>query len=208
MPTQPPGATHSARPREAVIGLLLGEDSPAIAASEIAQRTEFAIPVVARELRILVQAGVLLAEEIAGRMLYRANPADASIGELRAIALRTRAVNDRLSRALAGLAGIELAFVIGAPAAGGAAAAEGIELMVIGDIEYAAIKDAIAMAAADLGRPVNLLLHGRSHWQLKLFEGDKFFRRVAFGPKVFLAGSQAVLDRVGKSRKARPGGKR
>lgn len=199
---------HSARPREAVIGLLLAQDPVALAASEIAKRTDLPVAVVSRELRILVQAGVLLAEENEGPLRYRANPADAFIGELKAIALRTHAIHDRLSRALTGLAGIELAFVFGSTATGGAAPAGDIELMVIGDIDYAAIKDPIAMAGADLGRPVNLKLHGRSHWQLKLFEADKFFRRVAFGPKVFLVGTQAGLDRVGKSQKAGGGRKR
>lgn len=184
------------RPREAIIGLLLVDESTALLASEIAQRAGLAVPAVSRELHILVQAGVLLANESDGEVRYRANPADAFIGEFKAIAARSRHINDRLARALAGLARIEFAFVFGTPSPTG-----DIDLMVIGDIDYADIKDAIALAAADLGRPVNLRLHGRTHWKLKLFEGDKFMRRVAFGPKVFVVGTQDGLDRLGKSQK-------
>jgi len=112
------GAALLGRTREAVIGLLFTGPTVGLHVREIARRTGFSAPTVARELRMLEAIGVVTSEAIGRQVSYRANPACAIYPELQSIAVKTWGLRGRVGTAISSLEGIEAAFIYGSFAAG------------------------------------------------------------------------------------------
>jgi predicted nucleotidyltransferase len=197
------GAVLLGRTREAVIGLLFTDSAAALHVREIARRTGFAAPTVARELRILEAVGVVTSEAVGRQVSYRANPACSLFGELESIAVKTWGLRGRVASAVLGLRGLEVAFIFGSFAAGKAHPMSDVDVIVIGTVDYAGLSEAMSRVSADLGRSVNAKLYRPGEWHRKLAEGNAFLGGVAAGPKLFLAGNEEVLGAIGESRAAR-----
>src|SRR6187401_1663846 len=99
------------RTREAVIGLLFTDPATGLHVREIARRTGFSAPTVARELRMLETVGVVTSEAIGRQVSYRANPACAIFPELKSIAVKTWGMRGRVASAISTLEGIQAAFI-------------------------------------------------------------------------------------------------
>lgn len=193
------GATLFGKAREAVIGLLFTTPEGALHVREIARRTGFSAPTVARELRLLEGAGVLVSE-ITGRQLeFRADPACPLYAELRAIAMKTWGIRGRIALALEGLAGIHCAFVFGSFASGKDHPGSDVDLAVIGNVAFSVLSEACSRVEIDVGRSVSVKLYRPGEWSRKLQDGNSFLQAIAHGPKVFVIGDERVLDAIGKS---------
>lgn len=92
---------------------------------------------------------------------------------------------------------IAVAFVYGSIAKGGATAESDVDLMIISQaLSYSEIMEALDVAEASLGRPVNPSLYRPDEFQAKLNEGNSFIHRVMEQDKIFIKGS---TDDIGKS---------
>lgn len=193
------GATLLGRAREAVIGLLFTTPEGALHVREIARRTGFSAPTVARELRLLEAAGVLMSE-ISGRQLeFRADPSCPLYGELRAIAMKTWGIRGRIALALEGLAGIDCAFVFGSFASGKDHPGSDVDVAVIGSIAFAVLSEACSRVESEVGRAVSVKLYRPREWSRKLQDGNPFLHALADGPKVFVIGDERALNGIGES---------
>lgn len=197
------GAALLGRTREAVIGLLFTDPARSLHVREIARRTGFSAPTVARELRILEAVGVVTSEAVGRQVSYRANPACPLFVELQSIAVKTWGLRGRVALAIEGLRGVEVAFIFGSFAAGQAHPMSDVDVIVIGTVEYAVLSEAMSRVSADLGRSVNAKLYRPGEWSRKLAEGNPFLGGVDSGPKLFLAGNEEVLGAIGEPRAAR-----
>lgn len=197
------GAALLGRTREAVIGLLFTDPTVGLHVREIARRTGFSAPTVARELRMLEAVGVVASEAIGRQVSYRANPVCALFPELKSIAIKTWGLRGRVATAISGLEGVEAAFIFGSFAAGQAHPTSDVDVIVIGTIDYAVLSEAMSRVSADVGRSVNTKLYRPGEWGRKLAENNHFLTSVASGPKLFLVGSEEVLGAIGESRTAR-----
>ncbi len=192
------GATLFGRAREAVIGLLFTTPKGALHVREIARRTGFSAPTIARELRLLEAAGVLMSE-VSGRQLeFRADPSCPLYGELRAIAMKTWGIRGRIALALEGLAGIECAFVFGSLASGNDHPGSDVDLAVIGTITFAVLSDACSRVESEVGRAVSVKLYRPREWSRKLRDRNPFLLALADGPKVFVIGDERALNAIGE----------
>jgi predicted nucleotidyltransferase len=197
------GAALLGKTREAVIGLLFSVPDQPLHVREIARRTGFSAPTVARELHLLEDAGVLLSA-VAGRQVhYRPDPSCLLYSELQSIAAKTWGIRGRLAAALEGLPGVDCAFVFGSMAAGTAHPGSDVDLVVIGTVDFAVLSDAIMAVTGDVGRAVNAKLYRPAEWARKLKDGNSFIAAVAAGHKMFVAGDEGVLSGFGKPRAAR-----
>lgn len=197
------GAALLGRTREAVIGLLFTDPALGLHVREIARRTGFSAPTVARELRMLEAVGVVTSEAIGRQVSYRANAACAIFPELRSIAVKTWGLRGRVAKAISGLGGVDVAFIFGSFASGEAYPTSDVDVIVIGTVDYAVLSEAMSRVSTDVGRSVNAKLYRSGEWRRKLAEGNHFLTAVASGPKLFLVGNEEVLGAIGESRTAR-----
>lgn len=197
------GSSLLGKTREAVIGLLFSDSDRALHVREIARRTSFSAPTVARELRLLEKAGVLVAEESGSQVRFRADAACPLFAELKSIAVKTWGIRGRIVAAIEGLPGIECAFIFGSFASGAAHGGSDVDVLLIGSIDHAVLSNAMTAVSSDVGRTVNAQLYRPAEWRRKLDERNSFLVSVAEGAKIFLLGDEEVLNAIGKPRAAR-----
>lgn len=197
------GATLFGRTREAVIGLLFSTPGQALHVREIARRTGFSAPTVARELRLLEEAGVLVSELSGRQVEFRAAPTCPLYPELRAIAVKTWGIRGRIAAALAALDGITCAFVFGSFASRSDHAASDIDLAVIGTLALPVLSEACSRVESEVGRPLSVKLYRAAEWSRKLREGNHFLLALVEGPKLFVIGDEGDLDAIAEPGAAR-----
>lgn len=197
------GSALLGRTREAVIGLLFIDPEVGLHVREIARRTGFSAPSVARELRILEAVGVVTSEAIGRQLSYRANRSCSIFPELKSIAVKTWGLRGRVGTAISSLEGVESAFIFGSFAAGEAHPTSDVDVIVIGTVDYGVLSEAMSRVSMDVGRTVNAKLYRPTEWARKLGENNHFLAAVTSGPKLFLVGGEEVLSAIGESRAAR-----
>jgi hypothetical protein len=74
--------------------------------------------------------------------------------------------------------------------------------MVLGKVPFAKVVAAVAPLRERLGREVNPVAMSKAEFLQKLAEGDRFAKRVAAEPKLFLIGSADDLGQPAEDRPA------
>lgn len=175
--------------KQAAIALLFSRPGQALHLRELARLAAVSLAMMAKEMTVLLRAGLVEEERDGNRRLFRANAASPVFEELASIARKTAGVADVLRAALAGVAGIRLAFVFGSVASGQAHAGSDIDLWVVGDCDYAALLGACARAGEQLGRPVNPVLYAPQELAARVAEDNAFVAQVRQRPRIELTGS-------------------
>lgn len=180
--------------RRKVLALLLLHPEQQYHQREIARMTGTVSGTLSRELAKLVEAGLLLKVAIGNQMHYRANRQCLVFEELASILRKTSGLADILSEALLPLAAqIECAFVFGSMASGKASAASDIDLMLIGDANFAELIRVLYPLQERLGREINPKTYRRAEWQALTEQQGAFIREILIKPKLFVMGSEADL---------------
>ncbi|MGC8908844.1 MAG: winged helix-turn-helix domain-containing protein, partial [Desulfomonilaceae bacterium] len=100
-----------------------------------------------RELQNLVDAGLVARWRRGNQVFYRANRDAPLFQDIRSIMVKTAGVADALRRALKPLAPlIHAAFIYGSFARGAENAASDVDVLVVGDVAFAQVVDALADA--------------------------------------------------------------
>ncbi len=180
--------------RRKVLALLLLHPEQQYHQREIARMTGTVSGTLSRELAKLVEAGLLLKVAIGNQMHYRANRQCLVFEELASILRKTSGLADILSEALLPLAAqIECAFVFGSMASGKASAASDIDLMLIGDADFAEVIRVLYPLQERLGREINPKTYRRAEWHALAKQQGAFIREILIKPKLFVMGSEADL---------------
>lgn len=180
--------------RRKVLALLLLHPEQQYHQREIARMTGTVSGTLSRELAKLVEAGLLLKVAIGNQMHYRANRQCLVFEELASILRKTSGLADILSEALLPLAAqIECAFVFGSMASGKASAASDIDLMLIGDADFAEVIRVLYPLQERLGREINPKTYRRAEWRALTEQQGAFIREILIKPKLFVMGSEADL---------------
>lgn len=156
-----------------------------------------------RELKALVQAGILERRREGTRVYFKADARSPLFPELRGLVEKSAGLLPSLQRALEPLAGrIDCAFVYGSIARGEEHSLSDVDLMTIGSVGLADLAPALRELETRLGREVNVTLFSRDEFREKVRQGDHFLSSVLRQPKEFVKGSQGDLEGiVGKSRR-------
>lgn len=154
---------------------------------------------VQRELDFLSRAGVVR-RTVRGRQVYfQANAQSPIYAELRGLVVKTSGVADVLRGALAQLgARIAVAFVYGSVAKGSERRTSDVDLMVIGEVSFAEVSDALGEAQKTIGREVNPSVYSARDLATKLKAKNHFLRSVVGSEKIYLIGDDDELRRLGK----------
>ena len=185
------------RTRRRVLGWLFGHPEERFYLRQIVRQTGSAQGAVQRELQKLAEAGILR-RTVEGRHVYfQANRESPIFPELHMLLLKTAGIVDVVREALAPLADrIRAAFVFGSAARGKLRSDSDVDVLVVGDVPFPAVADALAGAQARLGRDVNPTVYPPAEFQKKIRAGHHFLTTVLREPGLFVMGGPDELARL------------
>ena len=185
------------RTRGAVLAVLYGHVGESYYLRQLARMTGIALGPVQRELRQLVDAGLVTKRTQGTQTLFTANEASPVFAEMRSIVAKTVGMHDVLLASLRPLEKkIDVAFVYGSVARAGETEQSDVDLMVVGTAGFAEVVDRIADAQKTLNREINPTVYTATEFTSKL--RGNFLKTVLGGKKLFLIGDENDLRELGR----------
>lgn len=171
--------------------------------SELAQFLRTTPSSLQRELKALVDGGILQQRREGTRTYFKAETHSPLFPELRGLLEKTAGLLPTLRQALEPFhARIDCAFVYGSVARGREQALSDVDLLVIGGIGLADLAPGLRKVETRLGREVSVTSYSVREFRKKVAAGDHFLSEVLRSPKEFVKGNQRDLDEViGKPRR-------
>lgn len=147
-----------------------------------------------RELRRLEGRGLVERVDEGGRAFYRAADDQPAWKTLRQLVHDFADPAEVVEEAIAGVEGIEVAFVFGSFARGDPRDDSDVDVLVLGDqAEEAALGRQVAEASVLLGRPVEVRSYTWGRFRRQLASDNAVLRRILAGPKRWLVGGEDQL---------------
>lgn len=175
--------------RTRILSALLLHPETAWHVRELARRLDALPGSINRELIKLADAGILLRQQIGNQIHYRANQDNPVFGELAGLLRKTSGMASVLTEALHPLADrIECALVFGSVARGEENAHSDVDVLVLGDVGFAEVVEALHPAQAQVQREVNPVVYRTSDFRAKLVSNSTWACDVVDKPKLFLIG--------------------
>ncbi len=187
--------------RREVLALLLGRPDERFYLRQIVRAVGGGVGAVQRELKQLVDAGLVERDARGHQVYFSANREAIIFPELQAIIEKTAGAVDVVRTSLATLISqgrVELAFVYGSVASGKKTARSDVDLLIVGDVSLEETVPALRAAEARLGREVNSIVYPVKEFRDKVERGTPFLKRILAGPKLFVAGDDRVLNRLAR----------
>jgi len=170
--------------------------------SELAQFLRTTPSSLQRELKALVDGGILQQRREGTRKYFKAEARSPLFPELRGLIEKTVGVLPTLQEVLAPIQA-DCAFVYGSIARSDEHALSDVDLMVIGSVGLAELTPTLRQAETRFGREVNATSYSAREFRGKVAAKDHFLSEVLKGPKQFVKGDQRDLDEiVGKPRRS------
>ena len=187
--------------RREVLALLLGRPDERFYFREILRTAGGGSGAVQRELKQLVEAGLVTRESSGRQVYFSANRQAAIFPELQAIMEKTAGAVEVLRAALAPFIGngrIDVALVYGSVASGTQTAGSDVDLLILGGVTLAELVPALRIAEGRLHREVNPSVYPVNALRAKRARGAAFLSRVMAGPKLFVVGDDRDFGRLGE----------
>jgi len=197
------GLTLLGKTRGAVLSLLLGAPDEEFHVRQIARLSGATLGPAQRELKLLVQLGLLQSRRSGHQLLYRADASSPIHAELQSIVVKTVGLADALKAALRPIASqVKVAFLFGSFARGTHRSASDVDLMLIGRPSIAAVVKLLGEPQRRLGREINPTIYQPAEFASKLRSGHHFLNSVMDGPRIFIIGDEDELRGVAEERLA------
>lgn len=189
---RPPGLLSDALftgTQQQVLGLLYGQPERSFYVKEILRLTGMGVATIKRELDRMLGAGILSMTRIGNQHHYRANPQCPVYDELIGIVKKTFGLTGVIQQALEPLAGkIDRAFIFGSVASGKETATSDIDLLVIGDVGFTELVEALYPIQEILGREVNPKIYRKAEWTRLKTAREAFVTEVLTKPSMDIFG--------------------
>jgi predicted nucleotidyltransferase len=183
--------------RGAVLSVLYGHIGEGFYLRQLARRTDIALGPVQREIRQLVDAGLVSSKIVGARTLYSANQESPVFAEIKSLVTKTVGMHDVLYTALDPLRKkIDLAFVYGSVARSGETERSDVDLMVVGKVDFSIVIEKLADAQKILNREINPTVYSVREFTGKVREN--FLKTVLADKKLFIIGDENVLRELGQ----------
>lgn len=180
--------------RQRVLAALLLEPDTSFHLRELARLTRTHAGTLTRELDKLTGVGLLLRSEQGNQVRYQANRASPLFDELAAIFRKTHGAAAVLREALLPMqARIRVASIFGSTARGAQSAGSDIDLLVVGEGDFAELLQSLYPAQQSLQREVNPVFYSIQEFQESTQRGERFLRDILGRPMVFLIGEKDDL---------------
>jgi predicted nucleotidyltransferase len=193
------GKTRSAVLRE----MFLNPDRR-LSFNELVRRVRSGDGAVAREVRTLIEAGLLTEQREGNQRFLTARRDSPVFGELKAFIAKVSGSPLIVREALTPLAaGIDAAFIFGSVAQGREREGSDLDLFVIGAAGYSQLTEALYPIEERLGRRVQLLSFDPRLPQDRKSLGKASMQAILGGPKLFVLGDEAKLGWILKQATAK-----
>ena len=189
------------RVRSSVLSLLLCRSDTSMYFREIERSVGMGRGAVQRELKNLVNIGLIVRRKQGNQVFYQANPKSPIFAEVRSLMVKTAGVADVLREALKPFKErIETAFIYGSFAKGTENADSDVDALVIGDLPFSDVVDAFASAQESIGREINPSVYLLDEFISKVSAGNHFVNSLIGEQKIFLIGDGDVFERLVEKR--------
>jgi predicted nucleotidyltransferase len=181
------------RTRAALLRLLFADPDAEWHLRGLARELGVSAGNVRREVLRLTADDLLTMRRQANLTLYRLNKDHPLYGELRSMVSKTIGVEWALGEALAGVAGVRLAFIYGSVAAGRETAASDIDLMVVGSASVRELHAALRPLEDTLRRSINFMVFDEDEFAQRVRDRDGFVLDVLAGRRTMVIGTDEQL---------------
>lgn len=194
--------------RQRVLALLLLRPDEAIHLRELARLSGAHAGTLMRELAKLADAGLLLRSTQGNQVRFQANAQHPLFADLASMFRKSHGAVVTLQAALDPLLpSIGLAFVFGSVARGEATDRSDIDLLVLGEVGFAELVQAIHPLLGLLGREVNPVLYRPEEFARRISRQDAFAIDLMAKPRLWVKGSEHDLaELAGHPEVANPSG--
>ncbi len=181
--------------QQRILGFLFGQPMRSFFANELILLTGSGSGGVQRELKRLVESGLITVRRIGNQKHFQANPESPIFRELSGIVQKTFGVAIPLREALTPLDDqIQASFVYGSVAKQTDTASSDIDLLILSDsLSYADVMASLTTIEEQLGRQVNPTIYSSKDLSRRYSEGNSFVVRVLAQPKIWLKGDEHDL---------------
>jgi len=180
-----------------VLSVLYGHVDDSFYLRQLARRTNIALGPVQREVRQLVNAGLVARKVVGGRTLYSANQESPVFAEIKSLVTKTVGMRDVLSTVLDPLRKeINLAFVYGSVARSSETEHSDVDLLVVGKVDFGAVVSKLTEAQKTLNREINPSVYSAKEFMHKMRRN--FLKTVLAEKKLFIIGNENVLRGLGQ----------
>ncbi len=177
------------RGRRELLALLFTREEHSFYLRELARLAGTSAGTAQRELRALERVGLVQSHRRGKQIFYQANRLSPIFLALRTLLEQTMGAPDLLRAALAPLVDrIRYAGIYGSLAEGRLRPSSDIDVLVLGDVEFSEVTDALASAEKRLGRPINPRVYGVAEFEKGLRARRHFLSTVLSRPVVDLIG--------------------
>ena len=156
-----------------------------------------------RELKQLLDAGIVIRNVEGKQVYYRANKKSPIFNELRNIVMKTFGAADVIRQSLETLADkVRVAFIFGSVARSTDGRASDIDLIIIGKVTFGDAVSSLSQAQEILKREINPVVYSVAEFKKRVAEKHFFITDVLEGDKIFVIGDEDELGRLAKQRLA------
>ena len=197
------GTTLFGKTRRAILTLLYSHVDERFYLRQLTRSAGVGMGAVQRELKALVDAGIISRNVQGNQVYYQANSQSPVFKELKSLVVKTAGVGDVLRTTLAPLADrIDTAFVYGSIARGEERKNSDIDVLVVGNVTFAEVTAALSSVQKTIGREINPTVYPLTEFLSKVRAGHHFLNAVLGGEKLFLIGDKDELERMVEKRLA------
>jgi len=186
--------------KQKILGLVFLHPDRQFYLHELKRLTGISQGTLHRELKPLVNDGILKSEKRGNQVFYYVNRDNPIYAELQRIVVKTFGVADILKEALKPLKKkIRIAFIYGSIASGTDTAQSDIDLMVVGKLTFADVSKALDKAEQSLDREISPTIYPIKEFQDKAKSDNHFINMVLNSELNFIVGNKDDLRKlVGK----------
>jgi predicted nucleotidyltransferase len=180
--------------RRAVLAILYGHPDRAYYLREIAGWAGFGMGQIQRELQRFADSGIIQRFEQGRHVYFQANKNCPIYEELRSFVTKTMGATEMIRESLQSLLdNIVIAFIYGSVARGKEANESDLDLLVVGDVSFGDVVEALSETQNRLRREINPTVYPADELLRKLAEQHHFLTSVINGKKIYVVGNDHEL---------------
>jgi predicted nucleotidyltransferase len=180
--------------RRKVLALLMMRPDRWLHLRELARLTGASPGTLKKELDALSGVGLLNVQKMGNQTQFSANTDHPVYPELSGLIRKTTGLRDVLANALLPLSSkIEVAFVFGSMAKASETSQSDVDVMVIGNVTFGEVANALYDVQTTLAREVNPKVMSRDEWREKKNAQSTFVHELMSKPKIFTIGTDDDL---------------
>lgn len=190
--------------KRSILVLLFGHDDEAFHLRKILRLADISPGAGQRELKKLADAGLITRSVKENQVLFQANPHCPIFPEIKMLVTKTAGAADVLRAALDPLIKrISVVLIYGSLARGSAGNESDLDLLIVGEVRFEEIVNALHPVQDRLRREINPLVMSSREFRRRLSQGDHLIREIMKSPFIPILGDPHDFGRMEKERMAR-----